>query len=262
VSMLRAYLKLILFALLMGLVYGGYGLRGLFIRSPAKREAWRRTCFRCWARHASRILGVECSIEGRPPTPPFLLVCNHLSYVDVIVLASLVDGRFVAKRDVASWSLLGGPIRAAGTIFVDRNRHPDLVRVNEVMQEALGRGEGIVFFPEGTSSNGADVLPFKSSLLAFAAGQQYPVHYAAISYRTPANTPSPDGTVCWWGDMDFPDHFMKFLRIQKVHTSIVFGDEPVREPNRKVLANKLHEAVQRAFTPVVRKEEPCMTQSA
>jgi len=243
----------------MGLVYGMYNVCRCLLWDVAKREAWRQACFRYWAHRACRIIGVECTVVGLPPTPPFLLVCNHLSYVDIAVLASLVDARFIAKRDVASWRILGPPIRAAGTIFVDRNLQRDLVRVNDVIEDTLQKGEGVVFFPEGTSSPGANVLPFKPSLLDFAARRGYPVHYASISYRTPRDEPSADDTVCWWGDMEFPDHFMKFLEIPNVYASIVFGEKPLREPDRKVLADKLHQSVKEAFTPVIRKEDSCIS---
>lgn len=207
----------------------------------------------------ARVLGIVRRIEGCPPEPPYLLVSNHLSYVDIAVLASCVEGRFVAKEDVASWPLLGPAVRASGAIFVNRTRHRDLVRVGELMGEALKRGEGVVFFPEGTSSNGASVLPFHSSMFEYPAREGHPVHYASVSYRAGPQDPPPESAVCWWGDMDFFDHFLRFLEIPRITASIVFGAKPIRAGDRKVLAKKLHDSVQNAFTPVVRKEVPCST---
>ena len=112
-----------------------------------------------------------------------LLVSNHLSYLDIVVLSSIRPCVFVAKRDVARWPLFGWLAHAAGTIFVDRERRFSTEFVNGI-HEAIAAGLPVVLFPEGTSSDGSTVLPFKSALLESAVQLRSPV--AAARSNTPS----------------------------------------------------------------------------
>ena len=108
-----------------------------------------------------------------------------------------------------------------------------------------------MLFPEGTSTRGAEVQNFKPSLLEAAARLGLPVCYASLSYRTPDGSPSAQETVCWWGDMQFPRHVISLLGLPWFEASIVFGEKPIVETDRKVLASRLHEAVSRHFRAVL-----------
>src|SRR5207237_719547 len=99
-----------------------------------------------WAAPASPA-GCFSAEDGRPPSPPFLLAANHLSYVDVFVLASRLPVRFVAKVEVRRWPVLGPISRGFGTIFINRSDRRDIPRVLAEIEQALGRGEGIILFP-------------------------------------------------------------------------------------------------------------------
>lgn len=136
------------------------------------------------------------------------------------------------------------------TVFVKRNNKRDLVRTMREAQELIGSGVGVVLFAEGTSTAGQNVAPFKSSLLEFAANQNIPVHYASLSYATDAEENSADQSVCWWGDMTFPDHFFRMLQLPGFSASLTFGPEPIAHSDRRVLAIKLWRAVSAQFTPV------------
>jgi 1-acyl-sn-glycerol-3-phosphate acyltransferase len=109
-----------------------------------------------------------------------LLVANHLSYLDIVLLSSLTPCVFVAKNEVKDWPVFGWFARLAGTVFVDRNDRRDAARANELIRSALREGALVVLFPEGTSSNGSTVLPFKSSLLQAAIGERVPFTGAAL----------------------------------------------------------------------------------
>jgi 1-acyl-sn-glycerol-3-phosphate acyltransferase len=185
---------------------------------------------------------MRITVEGVPPKPPFLLVSNHLSYADIVLLATQVDCVFVAKRDVRSWPILGLIIESMGTIFIDRTSRRDVMRVNEQIDRALQAGDGVVLFAEGTSSPGARVLPLKPSLLNLVARKNHPVSYASITYSDPA--------VCWYGDMTFADHFFDLLKLPHFEATLVFGDVPVQETDRK-LARHLHQRIEEKFTPVM-----------
>lgn len=216
----------------------------------------RTWCLRQWARGITTILHVDLVSNGPiPRTGPFVLVTNHLSYLDVILLAQLVGAVYVAKREVRSWPVWGVLSRVLGTIYIDREQRRDTLRVSDAIERALYRGENVVIFPEGTSTDGSAVAPFRSSLLEAAARSGRPVHYASLSYRTQADDPPAHLAVCWWGDMEFAPHFWTLCGISQIEASIRFGDQPVRAGDRKQLALSLHQAVTNNFTPVTNKEQ-------
>jgi 1-acyl-sn-glycerol-3-phosphate acyltransferase len=131
---------------------------------------------------------------------------NHLGYLDILMLATQVDAPFVAKAEVAHWPVIGLLCRSVGTIFIDRARKRDLPRVIDEMVAALQRGRRVIFFPEGTSTSGATVLPFRSPLFEATIRTGVPVRYASLAYCTPKGAPPAHQVVCWWGDMTFIDH--------------------------------------------------------
>src|SRR6266516_4364517 len=144
-----------------------------------RRLAARTEWLHRWCRFACRVLGIRVTTHGAMPRSS-LLVCNHLSYLDIIVLSSIRPCIFVAKRDVAGWPLFGWLARAGGTIFVDREHRLSSSAVVDLVQDAIASGSVVVLFPEGTSSDGTTVLPFKSTLLESAVQLRCPVASAAI----------------------------------------------------------------------------------
>jgi 1-acyl-sn-glycerol-3-phosphate acyltransferase len=222
----------------------------LIVLAPSVGIRAKRVVARTWARGICRIIGLRVEVQGNPPAPPFILVSNHLSYVDIVTLMSVLPGVFVAKSEVAHWPLLGQLSRVANTIFVDRQSKKDVVRVNVGIDKALARGEGLIMFPEGTSSRGRDVLPFRSSLLQPAVSSGHPVSYASISYRTPAGSPPAEMSVCWWGDMTFGRHFWELLQLPGIDGSVSFGSRTLLAESRHELARSLQSAVSESFQPV------------
>jgi len=248
---LRATIRLIT---LCGITVGSYlfwlvGQPVLFA-FPNALCRWRRLTIGGWARASARVLGMKISVRNTPPSAPFLLVSNHLSYLDVIVLESQVDCAFVAKSEIASWPLFGLMCRTLGMIFIDRKQKRGIPRVIARIEETIARGLGVVLFAEGTSTDGHTVSPFKSSLLEFAARNHVPVHYASISYVAPVEATPADQSICWWGDMTFPDHVFRLLQLSGFEASVVFGAQPILSDNRHVLAKKLWSAVSSQFTPI------------
>src|SRR6266516_123787 len=122
----------------------------------------RATWLHRWSRFACRVMGIRVTTRGSMPLSG-LLVSNHLSYLDVLVLSSIRPCVFVAKRDVSAWPLFGWLARAAGTIFVDREHRLSSSAVVDLVRATLASGSVVVLFPEGTSSDGSTVLPFKSA---------------------------------------------------------------------------------------------------
>lgn len=231
-------------ALCTGIIYAAYLPTSLALSpAPTLRRGFRNRAFRLWSRLVAQILALEVRVQGSPPSPPFLLVANHLGYLDIPLLASRLGARFVAKSEVRSWPVIGLLARSVSTIFVDRTRRRDVVRVGGRIRNALAEGDAVVLFAEGTSTAGHDVAPFRSSLLAEAAEAEIPVHYATLRYRTPAGEPSAEEAVCWWGDMTFTPHFLGLLGLTSIEATVVFGAEPIRSRSRKQLAARLNEAV-------------------
>jgi 1-acyl-sn-glycerol-3-phosphate acyltransferase len=221
------------------------------IRRSSRRSArWQALMLHRWARIAAFILGLKIDVRCNAPAAPFLLVSNHLSYLDVVVFASQLDCLFVAKKDVESWPSVGRICRSAGTIFIDRRNRRDLARVNREIALALEDGRGVILFAEGTSTNGSSVLPFRSSLLEVAARDAFPVSYAAVSYRVLGDDPPASLSVCWWGDMTFGSHFAELLRLRRIQATVSFGSDQLRSDDRKVLAERLWFEVNRLFVPV------------
>lgn len=248
----RAWVRLVLVALgiFTALVLWGAG-SVVLLPLPRARRAFRRQCFHRLARWVAWLLGVRILVEGVLPAPPFLLVSNHLSYLDIVVYAATTPIRFVAKREVSGWPVFGLLARAMGSIFVDRSATRDALRAIDELADAMAAGDGVVLFAEATSTAGHTVLPFRPALLEWAAHTGHPAHYASIGYRTPAGSPPAHLAVCWWGEMTFLRHLVDLARLPSIEATVRHGDAPIAERDRKRLADRLHQAVSAQFTPVV-----------
>ena len=183
------------------------------------------------------------------------MVANHLSYIDILVLAAVADVFFIAKAEISAWPGLGLLSRTVGTIFIDRELRRDVKRVNRLVERTLEEGYGVVLFPEGTSTQGYEVIPFKSSLLAFPAQERLPVHAATLSYRTTSGDLPANLSVCWWGDARFFAHFWQLLGVPGFVASVRFLSETVVDSDRKKLAASLQRVVADSFVQVVSFEE-------
>ncbi len=234
-------------AIIAGFIPAGYAVllaaRLALAAWPRRREAFSSWYFRRWSGALLRILGMTVEVRGAPPPPPFLMVSNHLSYVDILLFASRLGCVFVSKAEVRGWPLLGPICRTLGTIFIDREARRDIPRVIAEIERELANGRGVVIFPEGTSSSGRTVAPFKPSLLALAIRLGRSVHYAAIGYRTPPGEPPAVDSVCWWGGISFARHAWGLLQLAAIEATVRFAPEPILEGDRKILAERLRGAV-------------------
>ena len=138
-----------------------------------------------------------------------------------------------------------------GNIFIDRGNRRDIPRAGEEIVKKLNEGEGVIIFPEGTSTKGEDILPFNSSFFEFAAKIDLPVSYAALRYATPPGGPAPSERVCWWDDTTFMQHLWRLFSLKGFTAIVTFGDEPVSGPERKELARTLRKKVKELFVPML-----------
>lgn len=230
--------------------FGLYGLWYVLKLFIPNKIYWRQLILEWWAKSFVRIANVDVEVIGSPPKAPFFLVCNHVGYFDIPVIRSIARGVYVAKHDIQDWPALGRMIRNLGTIYVNRSVKRDIPRAGEEVVERLSAGEGVIVFPEGTSSKGDIVLPFNSSFLAFAAKTDTPVSFASISYRTPDGYPPPSDSVCWWDDTPFLKHLIKMFSLPRFSAIVNFGEAPIVNPDRKLLAAELRERVTEQFIPM------------
>lgn len=220
-------------------------------------RAWRLFIFRHWSRWMALVMGMKMTVQGRPPRAPFFLVTNHLSYMDIVLLAAQAECVFISRHDVAAWPIVGHLTTGMRTVYIDRGSRREILRVHRALDEALARGEGIVLFAEGTSSVGAEVLPLKPALLEMAVAREQAITYASLSYRTPPDEMPAHLSVCWWADMTFASHVFNLLKVRSFQATLTFGEETLLESDRKILAEKLRALIARQFVPVVQMEELC-----
>ena len=234
------------------LVFGCLALLLLLRLAEAPLHGPRRpwtpsiTVFVC--RNALRILGIRRSIAGTPMRRRGAWVANHSSWLDIFALNSVERIYFVAKAEVAGWAGIGWLARATGTVFIERRRTRAAEHRGQ-FEARLRAGHHLVFFPEGTSTDGARLLPFKPTLFEafFTAG----IDALAIQPVAMIWTPPPgarDQFHGWWGDMDFAPHLLAMLAAPAGGAvELVFGAPvPVAE-GRKAVAAALEGAVRAAM---------------
>jgi len=204
-----------------------------------------------WGRVSCAILGVRREVHGPIPREGvFLVAANHLSYLDILVLASLYPSVFLAKREIASWPVFGWIARGAGTLFVDRVQPKDVVRAGREMGGILALGLPLTIFPEGRSTPGTAVLPFLPSLLEPAARARVPCWAVSLSYATPGSAEPPSHSVCWHDSRNFATHFKDLLALRRIVARVRFAESPVVSADRKELAQELWRRVSASFEPV------------
>lgn len=244
----RAIIKFILFFSATIAVYSVGYVGAFFIPN---KQFLRQVIFHKWAQAFVLIANMKVEVIGTMPKPPFFLVSNHLSYVDIPAYRAVLETVFVAKSDIESWTLVGRMVRDMGTIFINRKNRRDIPRAGKEVVERIESGEGVIIFPEGTSTSGEEVLPFNSSFLEFAAKNNLPVSYASISYRTDDKTGKASQYVCWGEDIGFIDHLLRMFELKEFTAVLTFGEEPVTKTDRKELAHELREKVKEKFVPVI-----------
>ncbi|MGK0289672.1 MAG: 1-acyl-sn-glycerol-3-phosphate acyltransferase [bacterium] len=227
----------------------------LFSFSSKWQFQWRNQMVRIWAKHIAWGIGMRIHIQGKPPKTPFILVSNHLSYLDIVLFFSQLDCVFIAKKEVRSWPLLGLIASSINTLFIDRTRKKDIPKVNLEIQSRLNQQQGIIFFPEGTTSLGNLILPFKPSLLEFPAKENFPVHYSSIHYQIPKELPIEHVSPCWVNDDGLLEHLYLLFQLPFFDAHLTFGKNPIQHSERKILAQNLRDSIQQIFTPTQSNQE-------
>ncbi|PSQ91129.1 MAG: 1-acyl-sn-glycerol-3-phosphate acyltransferase, partial [Proteobacteria bacterium SW_6_67_9] len=174
-----------LLRLMPHLARGMYLARTRLPRQPPPRTEAEWATVRNWHRRALAIAGVTPRIHGTPVQGPALFVANHVSWLDISVMSTVVDAGFIGKRELASWPVLGVLIRRGGTIFVARDGRDGGRAAADEMALRLRRGERVAVFPEGTTSRGADMRRFHPRLFEAARLAGVPIQPVALGYDHP-----------------------------------------------------------------------------
>ncbi|MFD1280799.1 lysophospholipid acyltransferase family protein [Methylobacterium goesingense] len=229
---LGTFLRLILCALAFLVVVGPHLLSLRFGRG--RIAAWTPVLFH---RVFVGLFGLRVSQSGTPPEAgePALVLSNHVSWLDIIVLGSLRPLSFVAKSEIAGWPVVGTLARLQRTVFIDRARRADTANVNAAVAQRLSQGDLIVLFAEGTTGDGTRLLPFRSSLVGAAraalAGEgggpdRIRLQPLAITYPRRNGLPvtrTERPEVAWYGDMDLAPHLSAFLAGGPLDIHVVWG---------------------------------------
>jgi len=212
---------------------------------PMMTPARRRLSLQRWSAQLMRHMGTQLTIHGEPPRhdrTPFMLVANHVSWLDIFAINAAVPTRFVAKSEVRAWPLVGWLCAKADTLFIERERRRDLARLDDAISDALRNQSAMGVFLEGTTTDGSEVLPFHSSLLRSAQAVNVPIYPVAIQYRR------SDGSLCteaaYDGDKSLLDTVRLMLTQHAIHAHVHFLPPLLSAGlHRKQLAQRLREQI-------------------
>ena len=176
-----------------------------------------------------KVIGVRLRVEGKPMKQPGAVVANHASWLDIFTLNAVQRIYFVSKAEVQHWPLIGVIARSAGTVFIER-RTGDAHRQKGMFLDRIQKGDQLLFFPEGTSTDGRRVLRFRSSLFAAffepELKDQMWVQPATVNYHAPEG--ADEKFYGWWGDMEFAPHFAMVLASRRQGEVVIRFGEALR----------------------------------
>ena len=236
--LLRIPVRLV--AVLWRLVVGYWTIR---MRFGGLDDAQRSDAVQRWSRQMLRALGISLHIEGEAPQRgPLLLVANHLSWLDILVVHAARHCRFVSKAEVHHWPLIGPMAAAGGTLFIERASRRDAMRVVHHMAESLQAGDMLAIFPEGTTSDGVELLPFHANLIQAAISAQAPVMPVGLRYVQADGQPSR--AVLYIGDDTLVGSVLRTLGAPAFTARVHFGEAQLAEGrDRRQWALDLHACV-------------------
>jgi 1-acyl-sn-glycerol-3-phosphate acyltransferase len=224
-------------------------LRGLWIikrQFAHLSEAQREAHIRLWALELLRLAAIKLVVNGTPAARgPVLVVANHISWLDILVIDAVRPCRFVSRADVKHWPVVGALVAGAGTLFIEREKRRDAMRIMHHMSEHLRMGHVLAVFPEGTTSEGHSVAPFHANLLQSAISAGAPVQPLAISYRDAA-TQAISTAPSYAGDVSLLTSMWRTLRGPQLEAHLHYGPpQPASGRERRAWAQALHDEVEK-----------------
>jgi 1-acyl-sn-glycerol-3-phosphate acyltransferase len=217
---LRLLYKLFLIVLLFsyGLIIAGVIFPALDVSCTAKIAKRNRNALKThWLKRFSAIMNLDVVMEGELPQQGTFLVSNHISWLDIIVIGQYLPAYFVAKSDILSWPIIGYLSKQGGTVFIRRGDKKHIKATTEKMVWILKQSNNIIAFPEGTTTQGDDVLGFHASLFQPALLTKSAIQPVALQYHGLAKQQAP-----FIGDDDFLPHLIKMLSLDKIEVRVSF----------------------------------------
>ena len=236
--------------ILRGLVHllaGWWTLRFVFPRLSIEQREMR---VQAWSLQFLALWGIHLRVQGQPVVAgPALLVANHISWLDILVIHAARYCRFVSKSDIRDWPMLGLLATGSGTLYIERSRRKDALRMVRDMAQALQDGDVLAVFPEGTTSDGLSLLPFHANLIESAIAAQAPVQPLALRF-VDARSGEPTLAPCYIGEDTLIASVWRTLRAPPIVAVVHFGAPQVAQGrDRRQWARELREVVQTLCEP-------------
>ena len=235
-----------LWKILRGLWHLFMGLWTIRMRFPRLSVEQREMRVQAWALQLLALWGIHLKVIGQPVSAgPALLVSNHISWLDILVIHAARYCRFVSKSDIRGWPLVGALSTGAGTLYIERSSRRDALRMVHDMADAMREGDVVAVFPEGTTSDGVSLLPFHANLIQSAIAAQAPVQPMSLKFLD-ARTGEPTLAPCYIGDDTLVGSVWRTLTALPITAVVHFG--PVQQAEgreRRAWAQALREEVAR-----------------
>ena len=218
------------------------GVRGLLtcaLLFPFITPVQRMRHVGAWSARMLAALGIALEVQGAARQAPVLFTANHISWLDILAINAVHPARFVSKADVRHWPVLGWMVACGGTLFIERERKRDALRVVHQVAEALKAGETLAVFPEGTTSDGRGLLPFHANLLQAAISTETPVQAIALRY---ADATAPVSlAAAYIGDTTLAQSLRAVLFADRLRVRVeLLPAQGTRHLDRRALAERLH----------------------
>lgn len=225
---------------------GAHALRGQRIirnQFPALSAAQRQQCIRDWSAQLLRLSGIALQVYGTPLQTPSLLAANHISWIDIFAINAVQPVRFVSKAQAAHWPLIGPLVRGVGTLFIERERAQDVVRVIHQMAQCLQQGDHVGVFPEGTTSHGHTLLPFHANLFqAACVGDGLRAVQPVALFYADQHTGHFSRAAAYVGDETMVGSLWRICAAPRLRVELHYL-EPLQSNNRRWLAEQTRAAI-------------------
>ena len=239
--MLRAVLRLV--GAVLHVLHGAWVVGVVF---PHLDSAGRDRRVQWWSVTMLRRLGLTLQVQGQFRPGAKLLIANHIGWLDILALHALTPARFVSKAEVKHWPVLGALVSAGGTLYIERARARDAMRVVHQMAEALQAGDTVAVFPEGTTSDGHGLLPFHANLFQAAIATNTPVQPVALRYSDAHRAVSPNAA--YIGDTTLLQSFWAVVRARGLTAHVnVLTAHATHHADRRALAQHMQDQVNQAL---------------
>lgn len=226
------------------LLHGVHGLAIIVLRFGAYSAAQRHARIQWWSAKVLRLIGITLHAQGTPRPGAKLVVANHVSWLDIAAIHAVIpEAHFVSKADVKAWPLIGRLVSGAGTLFIEREKKRDALRVVHQMAEALRAGDSVAVFPEGTTGDGRTLLPFHANLLQAAIATETPVQPVVLRFFDAQHAVSPLAE--FLGETTLAQSAWRFVCSRGLNVEVnVLAAQQTAHADRRALAEHLRATIQ------------------